>query len=160
MLYVFLMKRRAPRSTRTDTLLPYTTLVRSVARINQAVVEQTGSRSKRERFPVELIDDVLANHRQHLFVGLAHLLALLGPLLARDDVHHAGCLFAAHHRRARVRPREDEMRTEAAAAHAVVAGAERAARSEEHTSELQSLMRISYAVCCLKKNNNTPNKAV
>src|SRR3546814_2008417 len=31
------------------------------------------------------------------------------------------------------------------------------ARSEEHTSELQSLMRISYAVFCLKKKNNTPN---
>src|SRR3546814_8166366 len=31
-------------------------------------------------------------------------------------------------------------------------------RSEEHTSELQSLMRISYAVFCLKKNNNTENK--
>src|SRR3546814_3210611 len=31
-------------------------------------------------------------------------------------------------------------------------------RSEEHTSELQSLMRISYAVFCLKKNNHTPNK--
>src|SRR3546814_6630247 len=30
-------------------------------------------------------------------------------------------------------------------------------RSEEHTSELQSLMRISYAVCCLKNNNNTVN---
>src|SRR3546814_2874108 len=29
-------------------------------------------------------------------------------------------------------------------------------RSEEHTSELQSLMRLSYAVCCLKKKNNTP----
>src|SRR3546814_9225282 len=32
-----------------------------------------------------------------------------------------------------------------------------ALRSEEHTSELQSLMRISYAVFCLKKKNNTPN---
>src|SRR3546814_9631012 len=32
------------------------------------------------------------------------------------------------------------------------------ARSEEHTSELQSLMRISYAVFCLKKNNHTQNK--
>src|SRR3546814_5952826 len=31
-------------------------------------------------------------------------------------------------------------------------------RSEEHTSELQSLMRISYAVFCLKKHNNTQNK--
>src|SRR3546814_2644217 len=34
---------------------------------------------------------------------------------------------------------------------------ERKARSEEHTSELQSLMRISYAVFCLKKKNNTYN---
>src|SRR3546814_10173961 len=34
-------------------------------------------------------------------------------------------------------------------------GVELAERSEEHTSELQSLMRISYAVCCLKKKNNT-----
>src|SRR3546814_3456074 len=33
-------------------------------------------------------------------------------------------------------------------------------RSEEHTSELQSLMRISYAVFCLKKNNNTPDTNV
>src|SRR3546814_6719165 len=32
-------------------------------------------------------------------------------------------------------------------------------RSEEHTSELQSLMRISYAVFCLKKTNTTPNEA-
>src|SRR3546814_8773439 len=31
-------------------------------------------------------------------------------------------------------------------------------RSEEHTSELQSLMRISYAVCCMKKTNNTTHK--
>src|SRR3546814_4223678 len=36
----------------------------------------------------------------------------------------------------------------------VVAGAGAPARSEEHTSELQSLMRISYAVFCLKKKNN------
>src|SRR3546814_5835994 len=37
-------------------------------------------------------------------------------------------------------------------------GADRFLRSEEHTSELQSLMRISYAVFCLKKNNNTISK--
>src|SRR3546814_6908394 len=35
----------------------------------------------------------------------------------------------------------------------------RLVRSEEHTSELQSLMRISYAVCCFTKNNNTTHKA-
>src|SRR3546814_1541280 len=37
-------------------------------------------------------------------------------------------------------------------------GDERDRRSEEHTSELQSLMRISYAVFCLKKKNKKPNK--
>src|SRR3546814_5481296 len=37
-------------------------------------------------------------------------------------------------------------------------GRERRARSEEHTSELQSLMRISYAVFCLKKKNKQPHK--
>src|SRR3546814_10282108 len=41
-------------------------------------------------------------------------------------------------------------------AHAVAAALE-AGRSEEHTSELQSLMRISYAVFCLKKNKHTQN---
>src|SRR3546814_3861493 len=35
-----------------------------------------------------------------------------------------------------------------------------AGRSEEHTSELQSLMRISYAVFCLKKKQNTPRKTI
>src|SRR3546814_8151349 len=40
----------------------------------------------------------------------------------------------------------------------VAAKAQRAARSEEHTSELQSLMRISYAVFCLKQKNNNNNK--
>src|SRR3546814_5811816 len=39
---------------------------------------------------------------------------------------------------------------------AAAAGVEAVVRSEEHTSELQSLMRISYAVFCLKKNNTTP----
>src|SRR3546814_8117793 len=38
---------------------------------------------------------------------------------------------------------------------ATLPGAHRSPRSEEHTSELQSLMRISYAVFCLKKKNNT-----
>src|SRR3546814_2582069 len=44
---------------------------------------------------------------------------------------------------------------DAAAANKGAAGAERLKRSEEHTSELQSLMRISYAVFCLKKKKNT-----
>src|SRR3546814_7346887 len=87
------MIRRPPRSTRTDTLFPYTTLFRS---------------------GLERGDD--------------------------DAVPHAvsaeGC----------VAPR--------------TAAADRSPRSEEHTSELQSLMRISYAVFCLKKKNRTINTSI
>src|SRR3546814_10324036 len=79
------MIRRPPRSTRTDTLFPYTTLFRS------------GS----------------AGHREHRH----------RPLQGHDLRHGGWSLRPAEHR----------------------------GRSEEHTSELQSLMRISYAVFCLKK---------
>src|SRR3546814_7540691 len=81
------MIRRPPRSTRTDTLFPYTTLFRSDAEAQSAVLA-----SKRIDPPPE----VVAERSQR-------------------------------------------------------APAERAGRSEEHTSELQSLMRSSYAVFCLKK---------
>src|SRR3546814_5110204 len=96
-LFFFLMIRRPPISTRTDTLFPYTTLFRSVdgARF---VVERPVAQ------PVERVE--LLGHRDLLVSG------------------------------ARRAPRSWEM------------------RSEEHTSELQSLMRISYAVFCLKKKNN------
>src|SRR3546814_9902455 len=90
------MIRRPPRSTRTDTLFPYTTLFRShpfpAARIRPV--------DRRRAFPAD-------------------------PLWADEPGPRAGD--------ARDEPR---------------------ARSEEHTSELQSLMRISYAVFCLKKKNN------
>src|SRR3546814_3577607 len=86
------MIRRPPRSTRTDTLFPYTTLFRSLRVVEQAI---PGSQreSQVERKP-QLID-----------------------------------------RRRRCNRRDR--------------------RSEEHTSELQSLMRISYAVFCLKKKQKT-----
>src|SRR3546814_10174157 len=86
------MIRRPPRSTRTDTLFPYTTLFRSA-------ISASGDCSS-------------AHH---------HRDAAQAVFLLRND-------FA------------DELS---------------ARRSEEHTSELQSLMRISYAVFCLKKKKNT-----
>src|SRR3546814_4674505 len=105
------MIRRPPRSTRTDTLFPYTTLFRS----QRADGRGAGGR--------------------HRAVPRLHLLRLPGGLGRRDrDARH---LRAGTARRAR---RQD------------VAEVPRGAlRSEEHTSELQSLMRISYAVFCLKK---------
>src|SRR3546814_10103749 len=102
------MIRRPPRSTRTDTLFPYTTLFRS--------------------------------HRQ-------------GP-------HHA--------RPPRCSPRQIVEAIKSTGAQAVHPGygflsennnfVTELERSEEHTSELQSLMRISYAVFCLKKKNNYNTK--
>src|SRR3546814_4920926 len=83
-----LMIRRPPRSTRTDTLFPYTTLFRSVLRV-EAFGRAEGTSQLELRW-----------------IGVDG-----------DD----------------------------------------ATRSEEHTSELQSLMRISYAVFCLKKKTDTDN---
>src|SRR3546814_7233752 len=104
------MIRRPPRSTRTDTLFPYTTLFRSA---------QYPPRAFRDR--------------------------------ARPRVRHC-------REPIRTRPWVDRHAPGQCAAHALRL-APRARRSEEHTSELQSLMRISYAVFCLKKkkkqNNNT-----
>src|SRR3546814_2783304 len=99
------MIRRPPRSTRTDTLFPYTTLFRSVVGDQRAVHAQ---------------DAAALRHVKH--VALAQ--ELLGALLAQDG---AAVDLGGH----------------------VEGDAGR--RSEEHTSELQSLMRISYAVFCLKK---------
>src|SRR3546814_5744144 len=92
--FFFLMIRRPPRSTRTDTLFPYTTLFRS----------------KRD-LP--------------LVVAARHAVDLADRLVAFVDEQQSvlGQIFEQCGRR----------------------------RSEEHTSELQSLMRISYAVFCLKK---------
>src|SRR3546814_3457080 len=95
------MIRRPPRSTRTDTLFPYTTLFRSPG-------------------------DVATRN--------AESLTLIARLLARGG-------------------HSEELRNELEG------------RSEEHTSELQSLMRISYAVFCLKKKKkdneqNTVNSII
>src|SRR3546814_5218615 len=87
----FLMIRRPPRSTRTDTLFPYTTLFRS--QIKE-------------------------------FAGVPGVLALMAA------VGVLGAIVTA------------------------------VLRSEEHTSELQSLMRISYAVFCLKKKKTEHKRSI
>src|SRR3546814_4363145 len=95
LLFFFLMIRRPPRSTRTDTLFPYTTLFRS-------------------------------------YIGLSEVSA--------DTIRRANAAYPI-----------SDLQIE----YSLISR-----RSEEHTSELQSLMRISYAVFCLKKkkqNNNITN---
>src|SRR3546814_4798080 len=95
--FFFLMIRRPPRSTRTDTLFPYTTLFRSVCAVSPAT-----------RVLVLTVHDDVAYLRRAFDAGAA------GYLVKE--------------------------------------------RSEEHTSELQSLMRISYAVFCLKKKTKHKKK--
>src|SRR3546814_4421785 len=105
------MIRRPPRSTRTDTLFPYTTLFRSSHRTQPRVAGLflgQGLHRDAERF-------------------------LAGP----DGVALGGVGVVGRD------------------AHVVAGGR---FRSEEHTSELQSLMRISYAVFCLKKKKITNKK--
>src|SRR3546814_7336621 len=87
------MIRRPPRSTRTDTLFPYTTLFRSI-------------------------------HRRRTQDGPAR--------------RHGGKMIDSLH--------QNELK--------LFVDSVRRYKSEEHTSELQSLMRISYAVFCLKKKKN------
>src|SRR3546814_4734209 len=100
-----LMIRRPPRSTRTDTLFPYTTLFRSVYQSTSALNVTTSSRAG----------------------SLPHLIPVtINPKSwPSADPTHA-----------------------------------RSTRSEEHTSELQSLMRISYAVFCLKKKKQQTNHRI
>src|SRR3546814_6315432 len=110
------MIRRPPRSTRTDTLFPYTTLFRSRHRAHQQGVDVD-----RERLHEALLRRMLHLGRRGR-VRTGALPGLVGVDAALDTPLH----------------RQAEHRAE---------------RSEEHTSELQSLMRISYAVFCLKKKN-------
>src|SRR3546814_8765132 len=118
------MKRRHPGSTRNDALLPYRTLFRSrVAAGQDYFVDGGVGRDRRHRFPPA------AGRRG--FLGVGEVAAETVPA-----VHRAAA--GGHQQRAAL----------VLVDHAV-AGA--GGRSEEHTSELQSLMRISYAVFCLNK---------
>src|SRR3546814_5722032 len=117
------MIRRPTRSTRTDTLFPYTTLFRSKAK----------TRPRPLRCSTDFIDT-----RQMEHLKMPKLAANLSMLFTELD-------FLERFK---------------AAADAGFKGVEYLFpyafdRSEEHTSELQSLMRISYAVFCLKKKKKT-----
>src|SRR3546814_3523103 len=111
------MIRRPPRSTRTDTLFPYTTLFRSAVLHHQT--RGQASRDRREWRRHILPATVRHRCRQDEAESARHS-------FAPTSSYEAPCGYCRH-----------------------------ADRSEEHTSELQSLMRNSYAVFCLPKNTNT-----
>src|SRR3546814_10460985 len=128
-----LMIRRPPRSTRTDTLFPYTTLFRSrgsdrrddfrtevlglmkAQRVKNAVIVPTGAKGG---FLPKLLPDPRVDRDAWLAEGKESYKIFIRALLSVTDNIADGKV-----------------------------------RSEEHPSELQSLMRISYAVFCLKKKN-------
>src|SRR3546814_4885707 len=121
------MIRRPPRSTRTDTLFPYTTLFRSrleIGVVDPAVIHPQLRRQIADRGFILTADVELVLRRSRQLVA--------GVILPRD------CVLG-------------EFRVEPGIAAVDLESFE---RSEEHTSQLQSLMRISYAVFCLKKKKN------
>src|SRR3546814_5928739 len=126
------MIRRPPRSKRTDTLFPYTTLFRSGAERRMA----GGIGAKK-------VDVTWATEESGLLLGIS-----IKTINFRD--------VRTRNFQKSLTNRRGDMLIEAVTLHrrfpyAVLAGL----RSEEHTSELQSLMSISHAVLCLKKQTNT-----
>src|SRR3546814_9494843 len=140
------MIRRPPRSTRTDTLFPYTTLFRSALRFLVVVHFHSLYRRSQDR-SARANNNICSAVRESLSKFAAE-----GPPVSPSRSHRpaitARPLYISY--QAQVERELDQAHLHAASALAQVA-ISCAARSEEHTSELQSLMRISYAVFCLKK---------
>src|SRR3546814_5229731 len=134
------MIRRPPKSTRTDTLFPYTTLFRSNYTAERArfAVMQDGKEIAR-MFPEKRMYDVRAMPTTEAAIRttfLADLYVVIG-----DADGQGGWTVRVYHE-------------------PLVPWIWLGCRSEEHTSELQSLMRISYAVFCLKKKKQPSNDKV
>src|SRR3546814_4498494 len=113
------MIRRPPRSTRTDTLFPYTTLFRSSVRS----CFRNGRAGRASAYPLHL-----PSSARQSFAALARIMHSSPP----NRNQTPGCVSGR---------------------------SDRDIRSEEHTSELKSLMRISYAVFCLQKKTLTQLKS-
>src|SRR3546814_1541905 len=122
------MIRRPPRSTRTDTLVPYTTLFRSSCSFSAVRQQRRRGTAEPARRACQRLKPEI-NRTKGRFSILRHIIT--GTLLAAGIA-----LTVTAPGQAQDYPTQPVK-----------------VRSEEHTSELQSLMRISYAVFCLKKKN-------
>src|SRR3546814_5434869 len=150
MVVFFLMIRRPPRSTRTDTLFPYTTLFRSDVS-DQDAVNAAVEAVEADLGPIWALVNNAGWDKPAPF--LATDKALWDKIIA---INLYGPLFTHHAVAPRMAARGGGRIINIASDAARVGTSNEAvysARSEEHTSELQSLMRISYAVFCLKKKN-------
>src|SRR3546814_3696947 len=129
------MIRLPPVSTRTDTLFPYTTLFRSLALFAELELELHAAVAARDR-----VRHVAGNRRDRT-VGEEDAIGRAEGRRFDADRRFHSCDRLGVQERGTVRLRDALAQRRAPARK----------RSEEHTSELQSLMRISYAVFCLKK---------
>src|SRR3546814_8905706 len=137
----FLMIRRPPRSTLTDTLFPYTTLFRS----GDYGVFITSSEWLDVNYGA-----TLRNLLTQRLGGVA--LHVLDPaIMPFSDATTTGAITCFRIGR---RPKDFRVRAVESLEQLNGLSSGRMVRSEEHTSGLQSLMRISYAVFCLKKNTS------
>src|SRR3546814_1669468 len=142
------MSRRPPRSTRTDTLVPYPTLFRS--RLLRAPRRRAPPHG-RGRLARRPFDVCVPSHREvHPGAQLRRSPVRELSLADSDRQQSAGRPAQLGRQLYRFLTRTDVL---AAVTIAILCAAFLLERSEEHTSELQSLMRISYAVFCLKKKN-------
>src|SRR3546814_4642016 len=123
------MIRRPPRSTRTDTLFPYTTLFRSVLPVNAAI-----SYYESEALAWEQAAFIRSRASAGDCALGENFLAAIQPFIWRRSLDFRQLK--------EIGAMSDRIRDHFSQGQA---------RSEEHTSELQSLMRISYAVFCLNK---------
>src|SRR3546814_8018487 len=130
LFFFFLMIRRPPRSTRTDTLFPYTTLFRSIVATTDAqhLVRRCVEAVQAER--KVLIAFRLNDMKTDPYLRTKGDRAGEAALSLKSNLVHISLIKVDGQQ---VYPAVPQ------------------ARSEEHTSELQSLMRISYAVFCLIK---------
>src|SRR3546814_7457563 len=115
------MIRRTPRSTRTDTLFPYTTLFRSSAIFSVTRMRAMSRVCRSAPDTPKPIRDLWAREHEMRALAPTDLVEIRVRSLGGGGRGRAGASCQ---------------------------------RSEEHTSELQSLMRISYAVFCLQQKNN------
>src|SRR3546814_113570 len=184
LFFFFLMNRRPPRSTRTDTLFPYPTLFRSGGtafegrhpgckenrcQIPRRPGHTTLARAKAAgltgRYPLHVQEAVEADRSESMNLKISgHHVDVTDPMreyvltkLKRIERHFDHLISAEvilsveklnHRAEATIHASGADLHAEATLEDM---------RSEEHTSELQSLMRISYAVFCLKKKTLKTN---